>query len=99
MSQNKKILLGFLTVLPVLWVAILIYITITTSNLAPLFAVIAPMHLVMSILMLVLLFIYIKHIFTSSMIPLNNKVVWTIVLASLNVLVFPIYWYLHIWKE
>lgn len=58
----------------------------------PLFALAA----VNAIVALGALLYFVMHVWTKSMMPTGNKMVWVAFLATFNILAFPVYWHMHV---
>jgi ABC-type Na+ efflux pump permease subunit len=69
------------------------------NRLPPGVSLIFALQFVTIILMFVLLFIYIKDVFTNQRIPQDKKALWVVVLFVGNMIAMPVYFYLYIWKE
>jgi hypothetical protein len=48
---------------------------------------------------LILLVIYIRHVFKTDRVPQDKKSLWAVVLLLGSMIAMPIYWYLYIWPE
>ena len=55
-------------------------------------------HLLTMLLMFVLMTVYIVHAFRTDLVPNDKKVLWVVILFFGNVVAFPIYWYLYMWR-
>jgi hypothetical protein len=62
------------------------------------FTVIFPLHFLTMLIGLVLLVVYIVHLFKADNVPGNQKALWAVVLFMGGMIAMPIYWYLHIWR-
>ena len=56
-------------------------------------------HFLTMLLMFGLTAFYIVYLFRTDRIAQDKKALWAIVLFMGNILAFPIFWYLYIWKE
>jgi hypothetical protein len=63
------------------------------------FLILVPLHLFTMLEMLVLLVIYILHLFGTDRVPQDKKALWAVVLFLGNFIAMFVYWYLYIWKE
>jgi hypothetical protein len=107
-SRPVTILIGFLTLLPIIYFIfffILMFsafasVGATSGKGAPfdMFRYIFPLHLGAMLLMVVLMAVYIVHAFRTDRIPDDRRVVWVIILFMGNMIAFPIYWYLYLWR-
>lgn len=112
MSQSAKIILGVFTFLPFLFfimfiVKILSLIMYAISNggnvdeKEMLFNQIAPMVIyiiLFSFLSLVLLIYYIIHLVNNKAAESTEKVIWVLLFIFFGIIVFPVYWYLRVWR-
>jgi hypothetical protein len=111
MSKSGKILLGIATIWPILYMIfffIFIFTAMTSSpssvfddsgSLGSMFAVIFPLHILTSFLMMGLTIYYIVNVFRNERVHQDKKTLWAVVLFLGNVIAMPIYWYLYIWGE
>lgn len=107
-----KILIGFLSFLPFFLViaafgiAVISIIAQATSE-EPLniFALLAYLQYVLPVMLGYLGFyltfgiFYLVHIILNKALDTEKKVLWIIIILTLNALSMPFYWYIHIWKE
>lgn len=109
MSKPKALVLGFFTLLPIAYAVFFIslfsriFFSIAHSSDGPnfsmrMFYIIFPFHVFTMILILILLILYIKDVFTNEFIEPDNRVLWAIVLFFGNMFAMLIYWYIKIWK-
>jgi hypothetical protein len=56
-------------------------------------------HFLTMLLMFALTAFYIVYLFRTDRIAQDKKALWAIVLFMGNILAFPVFWYLYIWKE
>jgi hypothetical protein len=56
-------------------------------------------HLITMVVTMGLLGFYVTHAFRSPRLPQEQRVLWLIVLFMGNMLAFPVYWYLHVWRR
>ena len=107
MSKAKKIVLGICTIWPIVYMFLanlFVFSMMPTFNsspnqILPALHLLFPIHFLTIILIIVLLFIYIKDVFKSRRIAQDKKALWAVALFFGNMIAMPIYWYLHIWKE
>ena len=113
MSISKKIILGIATFWPTFYIIIFFLFVLsqfftafsigkfgTAPNVIfKIFPIIFGLHFLTIILMIVLLFTYIRNVFNNKRIAQDKKTLWIIVLFFGNFIAMPIYWYLYIWKE
>lgn len=63
------------------------------------FKYIFPLHCATMLLMFALIAVYIVHLFRTDRIPADKKALWAVVLFLGNMMAFPIYWYLYLWRQ
>lgn len=56
-------------------------------------------HMLTILLMFALTAFYIVYLFRTDRIAQDKKALWAVVLFMGNMLAFPVFWYLYIWKE
>lgn len=49
--------------------------------------------------LIILIVLYIIDVYRNRSVAQNQRTLWTVLLIVGNMLVFPVYWYLHIWRE
>lgn len=108
MNKTKAIVLGLLTILPMCYVVFFFSMIINGftsvffdsefTNMANLFRIIFPLHILTMLLVVVLLFIYIRDVFRNNNITNDHKTLWAVVIFFGNVISMIVYWYLNIWK-
>lgn len=108
-SRTTTILLGILTVWPflyfLLFIGVLFFGFASTSITAldrpsfDIFRLIMPLHLLTMLLMFTLTAVYIIHAFRTDRIAEDKRVLWVVVLFLGNMMAFPIYWYLYLWRR
>ena len=109
MSKSKKISLGVLTILPLLYLITFIVfflsmvLTIdkqpTSGGMPPIFRAMMISHMLMMVLIMCLITFYAIHSFNNTRIPQDQKIFWTILIVCGTFIAMPIYWYLFIWKD
>lgn len=112
MSQSGKIILGIFTFLPFLFFimfivkifSLVMYAVNNGGNVDEkemLFNQIAPMVIyiiLFSFLSLVLLIYYIIHLVNYKAAESTEKIVWVLLFIFFGIVVFPVYWYLRVWR-
>lgn len=111
MTKSGKSVLGFFTILPMaltftclLIAAFLIKNSIVNGieaspdSLADVFWILI-IFLTVGIITFGLLVYYIIHALNNAEIDNNEKIVWIIAFLMGNILIFPVYWYMRIWKN
>ena len=109
MSINRKILLGILTIIPILClIAYIVSIFAVVfsvphqraSNGPPvMFFVMMGVFAFGLLLNLGVMALYVINAFNNPRIPQDQKVLWLIVIFMGGLVATPIYWYLFIWKD
>lgn len=107
MTKNKKILLGILSIWPAVWFLIFFAFVISTFLFVLkqnffgfiMFPIIFLFHFLTIVIIIGLLIYYIIHISNNKSLDQQMKAVWIVVIFFVNVIGFPVYWYLNIWKD
>lgn len=110
MGRGKAIALGIATVWPIIYVLFFLCSVFGVmmsrafdgrdSDGEPLLlSIIIPLHLLTMLLMMVLIAVYIVHLFKTDRVPQDKKSLWAVVLFLGNAIAMPIYWYLYIWRR
>jgi hypothetical protein len=114
MTKNGKILLGLATIWPLVYLAIFITAIFSIALIyningargefisdPPLLAIglIIIIHLMTAFGIIGLVIFYILNIVKNDSVSQNKKAPWLIGLFFASVIVMPIYWYLHIWRD
>lgn len=113
MTKSGKIALGLITFLPFLFLvmflvkifSIIMYAVNNGGNFDEkemLFNQIAPMIIyiiLFSVLSLGLLVYYIVHLVNNKVADSTEKVVWVLLFIFFGIIVFPVYWYLRVWRN
>ena len=63
------------------------------------FPIIFLFHFLTIVIIIGLLIYYIIHISNNKSLDQQMKAVWIVVIFFVNVIGFPVYWYLNIWKD
>lgn len=113
MTKSRKLLLGLLTLLPI--VLLVIYLASFISMFFSLFshgndeeyvqhmmftnfAWIMALALLMTLVALGLLVYYIVHAINNERLVGNERIVWILLFIFLGIVGMPVYWYMRIWK-
>jgi len=108
-SRPVTVLIGALSILPIIY--FIFFMTVISSAFASvgnsggkgepfkMFQYILPMHLGTMVLMFALMVVYIVHAFRTDRISDDRRVVWVIILFMGNMVAFPVYWYLYLWRS
>ncbi|MFH0988661.1 MAG: hypothetical protein V1799_01455 [bacterium] len=110
MSTRKKILLGCITILPLIHIFVIISLFIVAFTSAflldgfldlgsffPGFKALFALHLCVIPLIIGLEIFYIITIFRNDRLQQNEKFFWAIAIFVGTIIAMPIYWYLHVW--
>lgn len=113
MSKNRKLILGLLSILPI--IMMFIYFVVLFSNFFYFFPQlhnsgefpseffrhflgILVIILLMTFLHIGLLIYYIIHLVNNNSIDPTERIVWILIFVFAGMVGFPIYWYMRIWK-
>ena len=105
LSRSKKILLGILSIWPLVYFMLFFIFVIAISMLAHdkhdnmWILIIIPFHMLTGLINLELIIFYILHAIRTIKPTDDMRIIWVILILLGSVLANPIYWYLHIWKE
>ena len=113
MSKGSKLLLGLLSILPLILAAVIIievflifpeilYWNHNEPEPYTVFSTFAPVFItsiIAAFLSLGLLIFFIIHMLNNKKIESSERLIWIIVFLLAGVVGYPIYWYLRIWKE
>jgi hypothetical protein len=94
-NKPAKIMLLITTLLPFVFLLLSIGLRFYTT-LNTLFYICVALYY---ILILGLIILYIINVYRNTNVALNQRTLWAVLLACGNVLVFPFYWYIHIWRK
>lgn len=112
MSGKGKVVLGILTVWPIVYsVSFIIFVfsqiimSFSGSGFSKggpagppaVFFVLFILHFLTMLLTFALIIIYIRDVFRNERVPKEKRVLWTVVLLLGHVAAMPIYWYIYIW--
>lgn len=64
-----------------------------------LFLYIFPLHCCTILLIFVLTGVYVFHAYKTDRIPPDRRILWVVILLFGNMMAFPIYWYLYLWRS
>lgn len=111
MSRGRAITLAVFTAWPLVYVLVFMstmFVEVGMSIMAGpghmpgppvIFWIIFPLHFLTMLEIIVLLVIYIRHLFKNDRVPQDKKAPWAVVLFLGNMIAMPVYWYLYIWRE
>ena len=111
MNKPAKIALAIASIWPFIWMLIFVLFIFGTffvsSNQEPTqhrgvplpFTLFFAGHILTMLWMFALTTFYIVYLFRTDRIAQDQKALWAIVLFFGNIIAFPIFWYLYIWKE
>lgn len=106
-SRPVTILLGFATIWPLLYIVSFfgfIFFLFARATAAPqpqafdAFRYVFALHVLTMILMFALTIVYIVHAYRTDQIAEDRRMIWIVILFFGNLIAFPIYWYLYLWK-
>ena len=108
-SRGATILLGLLTVWPLIYGALFMVFMATIfmrfgsgAKEPPMFVdffrYIFVLHCATILLSFALTGTYVFHAYRTTLIPNDRRVIWIIILVFGNMMAFPIYWYVYLWK-
>jgi glucan phosphoethanolaminetransferase (alkaline phosphatase superfamily) len=104
-TKPTQILLGVFTILPLIYMIYFFY-TVSSSMSAPAtsfdqesFDQLFKIHFASMLLTLVLLIVYITHLFRNKVVPNDKKALWAVILFLGNVIAMIVYWFLYIWTS
>lgn len=114
MSRTGKLLLGFATIWPILYVcgfvifvgssAFLLIQSTPQPGQLPLggvqgFMMLFGLHLLTMLWMMALMVFYLVHLVKTERIESDKKLLWAALLILGGMFAMPVYWYLNIWSE
>lgn len=118
MSNSSKIILGIISLLPIIFIAAYFIWFISffadmmntaghrqnnPDSMPPYFIKnILWMMMLVGLSMLIsvgLMIYYIIHVVNNKSIDSNERIVWILVFIFINIIGYPVYWYMRIWKD
>lgn len=114
LNKPAKMVLGVLTILPlIIMIALVIFGFIqflsffSTENQNPMMPMMylsylgyaIPFLFFYSLFYLGLGIFYVIHMFQNPLLDTEKRMLWIVVLITLNGLSMPVYWYIHLWKS
>ncbi|HDS08669.1 MAG TPA: hypothetical protein ENN73_00450, partial [Firmicutes bacterium] len=114
MDKRNKVILGFFTIWPVIYIfvfilvaMIIVLIGIFTGGDEERFMpflvggsiILMMFHFATIIVIWVMIIIYIIKVINNPDFEQANKVIWCLLIFFASIIAMPIYWYLYIWKE
>lgn len=110
LNQPKKIVLGILTVWPIIYMFLFMVFMFGMAFLnmfdgkgereAPiLFLVLIGLHFFTCLYTMVLIGFYVYYLFKTERVPKDKKALWAVVIFLGNVFAMPIFWFLYIWQQ
>jgi hypothetical protein len=109
MGRFGKLVLGFVTIWPFLYIFVFITFFIMTffgmvtgshGDGIPLsFKIVFPMHAMTMLIGFILIFVYIVLALKNEHLEGNAKLIWVLVLFLGNMFTMPIFWYLYVWND
>ena len=111
MNKPLKILLGIGSIIPIIHmigffiVFIFMFLNMSNPNFIDAgdpevgwFILLFTIHLIVTLISIGLLIYYIVLVFKTESIEQNMKILWTLLLFFFGIFVFPVFWYLYIWR-
>lgn len=99
MNKALKLVLGVVTILPVVYCIYFVYQFINFQFMYNDFDYVVTAHVVLMFLYAALEVFYIIHIVKASHLPSNQKIMWLLIVIFLTFIGMPVYWYFQIWKH
>ena len=99
MNKIQKIIIGLLTILPILYMGLFLINFMSFPNEIINFDTMIKLHMGAMLLIFGLLIFYIVNIFKTNRVTNDKRTLWAIVIFFGTVIAMPIYWYLYIWTE
>ncbi len=105
LSRPMALLVGVLSAWPIVYfIGFMATMAMTFSTGGPFadggsFDLLFRVHLLTMLVSMALLAFYVTHVFKSPRLPQDQRVMWLLVLFMGNMLAFPVYWYLHVWRR
>jgi len=110
-TKLKAVTLGACTLWPILYMFLFMGTVFTqfimmdfggkqvAGEMPTVMKIIFPLHLLTMLWILVLMAVYIRHIFKTEAVAQDKKALWAVVIFCANMFAMPVYWYLYIWKK
>ncbi len=99
MGKLFKLMLGILTVLPIFYLIFFIMNFVNFPDLGIDFDLMFDLHVAVIFLLFGLTIYYLIHIFSTKRLEGEQRILWAILFFVGNIMVYPVYWYLHIWSD
>jgi hypothetical protein len=93
-----KVLLLALTLWPPLY-AIWFIVMMVTHLASKNFEIVMLLHVLTMLLSVVLLVVYVVHLFKTDHVPRDRKTLWAVTLFLGAPIAMPAYWFAHVWPE
>ena len=105
-SRGTVVAIGLLTLWPLLYMGLFLsffvymFTSMAHQQQGPpaFFMYIFPLHCFTMLLMFALTGVYVFHAYKTDQIPADKRVLWVVILFFGNMVAFPIYWYLYMWR-
>lgn len=105
-TRPTIIAIGLLTAWPFLYMALFMASIAFSGFIGPgktgdagFLRYIFPLHCLTMLLMFALIGVYIFHAYKTDRIEDDKRVLWVVILFLGNMIAFPVYWYLYMWRE
>ena len=107
MTKNQKIFLGVISFWPICYIFIffillfsMVFLTfINNLGVVLMFPIVFILHILTIFLIIGLEIYYIIHIVGNKDFEVYFKVLFVVLVLFMNMIFFPVYWYLFIWKQ
>ncbi len=115
MSKPAKIILGVVTVAPIVFMIMVFVVVFSTASsifssahagrvpsedaFPSVFGAIFTMQILLWLLTVGLTIFYIINVFKNDRVEKDKKALWAVVIFMGNIMAMPVYWYLYIWRE
>ena len=96
MNKITKLLIGALTIIPLIY--IILFILNFSTNIID-FDLLFNFHIAVMLLTVGLTIFYISNIFKTDNISSEKKILWVIVIFFGHAIAMLVYWYLYIWQD
>lgn len=106
MSNFTKVILGFMSILPISSLIILFikffYVGEffnSSGGLSPSTITYTKFLSINLIILMIMIIYYVFHVMRDKQMTKDKKWLWTVLLICLNINILPFYWYLRVWKD
>jgi len=99
MNKGLKMLIGFLTILPIGYMIFFLVNLMSSSRGLIAFDTIFKLHLVAMGIIIVLFIFYTVHLVRTNRIANDKKIFWVIGIFMGSSFAMAVYWFLYLWSE